>query len=117
MIEWKSTNLRSHLTVILELPSSVRTKSLYWGVVEEGNAFEVLLDKAKELSGAEITLKNWLNLEKSEGGFDKTHPKFIVYKQILETKKESPVDVPRKVAHIPLNFQVESKIYFNIYRC
>lgn len=54
--------------------------SLLCGVVDNGNKFEVVIKKAKELLEASVTSEQWTKmLDKRNGVFGENHPKVIAY--------------------------------------
>lgn len=111
---WRSGDLRERLTLIVELPSGLRIKSVYWGVLEDGETFEVVLNRAIELTDPNLTFKKWIDASKDNGGFDTSHPKYIAYARLLENRKISPVDIPKKKARFQLPFTVQSNAEVNI---
>lgn len=113
-VSWLSGDLRNRLTLIVELPTGLRLNSVYWGVLDDGATFEITLDRALELTDPKTTFKKWLNLPTDKGGFDCSHPKYIAYAQLLEERKITPVDVPKKKARFELPFSVEAKADVNI---
>lgn len=59
IIEWTPSTLPKNLTIIVELPSGVRTDKLIYGVVDNGDTFEIVMEKAKELMTAKGVFKRW----------------------------------------------------------
>lgn len=114
LFRWTSAELRTKITIIIELPSGKRPNTIYSGVVDEGNTFEIIVDKSTELVQPKITFKKWLDADSSDVKFDDNHPKYIAYKQLLDSRKHSPMDVFRKKARFELPFTVESTSDVNI---
>lgn len=116
MFEWTSGDLRTCITIISEMPSGLRMDSMYWGVIDDGNAFEIIINRAKELTDSKLTFKKWLSTETNDSNMQENHPKFIAYTQLLESRKVSPIDVGMKKARFELPQAVESTASVNIVR-
>lgn len=79
VVEWRGSDLRDRLRIIIDLPSGVRIDGIVYGVVDDGNTFELKVDKAKELLNPHSTLRKRLKvIPKENGGFDINHPNSFV---------------------------------------
>lgn len=78
IVRWKFTrDLRQRFTVVIELPSDVRSKNLMRGAIGDGNSFEVLLKKVKELMDSTVFFKKWLQADNNKVGFYTKHNKVL----------------------------------------
>lgn len=97
VVEWRISDLRDRLDIIIELPCRIGLRGIVYGVFDEGNNFEIKVDNDKDLLGPCITFRIWVKVHTKENGeFHMNRPKRFQYFKIFDSNKYSPEDKIKK---------------------